>query len=150
MLRHAVGHVGGDGAHLRCAFHVKHLIVKVDVRPDFLQHGALGRSGQEQGLVDLQAPGPESFQRPDTGAGCAASSNQEGSDGAVQTLTFSVELLLKLPQRLQETFQRTLSKQIATDIIIRSRAADALPQSNPLNDHDFIVMSHSAKLAANL
>lgn len=66
VLCDAVGHVGGDGAHLRRSFHVKHLIVKVDVGPDLLQHGALGGPRQEQSLVDLQPPGPERLQGPDT------------------------------------------------------------------------------------
>lgn len=66
VLSDAVGHVGGDGAHLGRSFHVKHLIVKVDVGPDLLQHGALRGPRQEQSLVDLQPPGPERLQGPDT------------------------------------------------------------------------------------
>lgn len=108
FLRHAVGHVGGDGAHLGRALHVKHLIVEVDVGPDLLQHGALGRPRQEQGLVDLQAPGPERLQRPDPGAGRAASRDQVRSDGTVQALAFGVKLLLELPQSFQEALQGAL------------------------------------------
>lgn len=104
MLCDAVGHVGSDGAHLGRSLHVKHLVVKVDVRPDLLQHGALGGPRQEQRLVDLQAPGPEGLQGPDAGAGGAASSHQVGSDGTVEALSFGVELLLELPQSLQEAF----------------------------------------------
>lgn len=110
FLRDAVGHVGGDGAHLGRSLHVEHLIVKVDVRPDLLQHGALRSSRQEQGLVDLQAPGPERLQRPDPRAGCAASRDQVRPDGTVQALAFGVKLLLELPQCLQEALQRTLSE----------------------------------------
>jgi len=108
FLRDAVGHVGSDGAHLGRALHVKHLIVKVDVRPDLLQHGALGRPRQEQGLVDLQAPGPERLQRTDPRAGRAASRDQVRPDGTVQALAFGVKLLLELPQGLQEALQGTL------------------------------------------
>lgn len=108
FLCNAVWHVGGDGAHLSCSLYMKHLIVKVDVRPDLLQHGALRCSGEEQGLVDLQSPGPECLQRPDPRAGCATSCDQVCSDGAVQALAFSVELFLELPQCLQEALQRTL------------------------------------------
>lgn len=102
VLCDAVGHVGSDGAHLGRSLHVKHLIVKVDVRPDFLQHGALRCPRQEQCLVDLQPPGPESLQGPDTRAGGAASRHQVGSDGTVETLSFSIKLFLELPQSLQE------------------------------------------------
>lgn len=109
VLSDAVGHVGSDGAHLSRSLHVKHLIVKVDVRPDLLQHGALGGPRQEERLVDLQAPGPERLQGPDPGAGGAAGRHQVGPDGTVQPLSFGVELLLELPQSLQEAFQRTLS-----------------------------------------
>ena len=72
LLCDAVGHVGGDGAHLRRTLHVEHLVVEVDVGTDLLQHGALGGPGQEQGLVDLQAPGPQGLEGPDAGAGGAA------------------------------------------------------------------------------
>lgn len=102
VLCDAVGHVGGDGAHLGRSLHVKHLIVKVDVRPDLLQHGALGCPRQEEGLVNLQPPGPQRLQGPDTGAGGAASRHQERADGTLEALAFGVELFLELPQRLQE------------------------------------------------
>lgn len=102
VLCDAVGHVGSDGAHLGRSLHVKHLIIKVDVRPDLLQHGALRRPGQEQRLVDLQPPGPERLQGPDPRAGGAASRHQVGSDGTVEALSFGVKLFLELPQSLQE------------------------------------------------
>lgn len=104
VLCDAVGHVGGDGAHLGRSLHVKHLIIKIDVGPDLLQHGALRRPRQEQRLVDLQPPGPERLQGPDTGAGGAASRHQVGPDGTVEPLSFSVKLFLELPQSLQEAF----------------------------------------------
>lgn len=104
VLCDAVGHVGGDGAHLGRSFHVKHLIVKVDVGPDLLQHGALRGPRQEQSLVDLQPPGPERLQGPDARAGGAASCHQVRADGTVETLSFGVKLFLELPQRLQEAF----------------------------------------------
>lgn len=109
VLCNAVGHVGSDGAHLSRSFHVKHLIVKVDVWPDLLQHGALRCSCKEQGLVNLQTPGPECLQRPDPRAGCTSSCDQVCSDGTVKALAFSVELFLELPQCLQEALQGTLS-----------------------------------------
>lgn len=108
VLCDAVGDVGGDGAHLSRSFHVEHLIVKVDVRPDLLQHGALRRPRQEQSLIDLQTPGPEGLQGPDPRAGGAASRHQVRADGTVEALPFGIELFLELPQRLQEAFKRTL------------------------------------------
>lgn len=116
FLCNAVGHVGSDGAHLSRSFHVKHLIVKVDVRPDLLQHGALRCSCKEQGLVNLQAPGPECLQCPDPRAGCTSSCDQVCSDGTVKALAFSIELFLELPQCLQEAFQGTLSER-KTEVI---------------------------------
>lgn len=100
--------MGSDGAHLGRSLHVKHLIIEVDVGPDLLQHGALWRSREEQGLVDLQSPGPECLQRSDPGAGRATGCDQVRSDRTVQALAFGVELFLELPQCLQEALQGTL------------------------------------------
>lgn len=108
FLCNSVGHVGSDGPHLGRSFHVKHLIVKVDVRSDLLQHGALGCPCKEQGLVDLQAPGPEGLQCSDPRTGCASSSDQVCSDGAVESLAFGIELLLELSKGLQKALQGTL------------------------------------------
>lgn len=116
FLCNAVGHVGSDGAHLSRSFYVKHLIVKVDVRPDLLQHGAFRCSCKEQGLVNLQAPGPECLQRPDPRAGCTSSCDQVCSDGTVKALAFSIELFLELPQCLQEALKGTLSER-KTEVI---------------------------------
>lgn len=110
FLCNAIGHVGSDGAHLSRSFNVKHLIIKVDVRPDLLQHGALWSSSKEQGLIDLQAPGPERLQRPDSRAGSTPSRDQECPNGAVKTMAFGIKLFLKLPQSLQEALQWTLSR----------------------------------------
>lgn len=110
FLCNAIGHVGSDGAHLSRSLHVKHLIIKVDVRPNLLQHGALRRPCKEQGLVDLQAPGPECLQRPDPRAGRATCCDQVCSDGTVQALAFSVKLFLELPQCFQEALQGTLQR----------------------------------------
>ena len=117
FLCNAVGNVGSDGAHLCCSLHVKHLIVKVDVRPDLLQHGALWCAREEQRLVDLQTPGPERFQRSNPGARRASSCDQVGSDGTFQALSFSVKLFLELPQCLQEALQRTLQRRKADEIV---------------------------------
>lgn len=100
--------MGGNGTHLCCSLHMEHLIIKVDVRPNLLQHGALRCPCEEQGLIDLQAPGSERLQRPSSGARCAASCDQEGADGTVQAVAFGIELFLELPQRLQEALQRSL------------------------------------------
>lgn len=108
FLRDAVGHVGSDGAHLGRSLHVKHLVIEVDVRSDLLQHGALGRPRQEQGLVDLQAPCAERLEGPDPGAGRAAGRDKVRSDRAVEPVPFGVELLLELPEGLQEALQGTL------------------------------------------
>jgi len=62
LLSDAVRHVGRDGAHLPGPLDVEHLVVKVDVWLDLLQQGPFGGSGQEQGLVDLQPPGPQGLQ----------------------------------------------------------------------------------------
>lgn len=110
FLRYPIWHMGSNGSHLSRSLHMKHLIIKVDVGSDLLQHGALWCSCQKQGLIDLQAPGSEGLQRPDPRAGCTTSSDQVRSDWTVQTLAFSIKLLLQLPQGLQETFQRTLSE----------------------------------------
>lgn len=110
FLCNAIGHMCSDGAHLRCSLHMKHLVVEVDVWPDLLQHGALRCPRQKQGLVDLQAPGPECLQRADPGAGCAASCHQKGPDGTVQPVAFGVKLFLELPQCLQEALQGTLQE----------------------------------------
>lgn len=108
FLCNAVRHMGSNGAHLSRSFHMKHLVVEVDVRPDLLQHGALRCSCKEQGLVDLQAPGSECLQCPDPRAGCATSCDQICSNGTVQALAFSIKLFLELPQCFQEALQRTL------------------------------------------
>lgn len=76
---------------------VKHLVVKEDVRPYFLQQGPFRSPGQEERLVDLQAPAAESLQDASPGAGCTACRDQVGSDGTVQTLILGVELSLELP-----------------------------------------------------
>lgn len=102
FLCNAIGHMGSDGAHLCCSLHMKHLIIKVDVRPYLLKHGALRCPCQEQGLVDLQTPGPEGLQRPNPGAGCATSCNQVGPDWTIQALAFGIELFLEFPKCLQE------------------------------------------------
>lgn len=66
LLGDAIGYVGSDGAHLRSPFHVEHLIVEVDVGPDLLQHGPLGGSGQEEGLICLQSPGTQRLECADS------------------------------------------------------------------------------------
>jgi len=108
LLCDAVRHVGRDGAHLRCALHVEHLVIEVDVGTDLLQHGALGGPSQEQGFVDLQAPGPQCLEGPDTRAGGAAGRHQVGPDGTVHAVALGVELLLELAKGLQEALQRAL------------------------------------------
>ena len=108
FLSDAIRHMGGHGSHLGRSLNMEHLVVKVNVGPDLLQHGALGGPGQEQGLVRLQAPGPQGLQGPDPRAGCAAGRHQVSADGAVQTVTPGVELLLQLAQGLQEALQRAL------------------------------------------
>lgn len=82
---------------------MEHLVVKVDVRFYFLQQGPFRSSGQEESLVDLQAPAAESLQDTSPGAGSAAGRDQEGSDGTVQALVLGVEFSLELAQSLQET-----------------------------------------------
>lgn len=108
FLCNAIWHMGSDGAHLSCSFHVKHLIIKVDVGPDLLQHGTLWCPCKEQGLIDLQTPGSERLQCPDPRAGSTSSCDQVCSDGTIKTLAFGVKLFLEFPQCLQKAFQGTL------------------------------------------
>lgn len=61
LLGHAVGHVGGHGAHLLRSLHVEHLIIEEDVGPDLPEQGALGSPGQEQSFVRLQPPAAQSL-----------------------------------------------------------------------------------------
>lgn len=103
-----VGNMTRHCPKFSCSLHMKHLVIKENVGPDLLQHGAFGGPGQEESLVDLQTPRPQRLQRSGTRTGCAASRHQVGTDRAVHALTFAVELLLQLPQSLQEAFQRTL------------------------------------------
>ena len=110
LLANTVRHVGGDGPQLLGALDVEHLVVEKDVGLDLLQQRALGGPGEEQSLVDLQAPAPQCLQHTGPGAGRAARRYQEGADGTVQTLVFGVEHPLQLAQRFQETLQRTLRR----------------------------------------
>lgn len=103
LLPYPIRHVCRYGSQFLSPLNVEHLVVKVDVWFDFLQHWAFRRPGHEQSLVDFQAPASESLQDTCPGAGGAAGRDQEGSDGTVQTLIFGVEFSLELPQNLQET-----------------------------------------------
>ncbi len=103
LLSNPVGDVGRDGSQFLGPLNVEHLVVKEDVWFYFLQQGPFGGPGQEEGLVDLQAPAAKSLQDASPGAGRAAGRDQEGSDGAVHALVLGVEFPLELPQSLQET-----------------------------------------------
>lgn len=108
LLSNPVWDVCSYGSQLLGPFNVKHLVVEKDVRFDFLQEWPFRSSGQEEGLVDFQAPATEGFQDTGSWAGSAAGRYQECSDGTVHTLVLGVEFSLELPQSLQETLQRTL------------------------------------------
>lgn len=101
-LCHAVRHMGGHCAHLLSPGHVEHLVIKVDVRADLLQEGALGRARKEQGFICLQAPAAQGLKRPGPGAGCTACRHQVGADGALQPQALGVEFLLQPTQGLQK------------------------------------------------
>lgn len=109
LLPDPVGHVRRYGPQLLGALDVEHLVVEEDVWFDFLQQGAFGCPGQEESLVDLQAPAPERLEDARPRAGGAAGRHQEGSDGAVQPLVLGVEFPLELSQGLQEALQGTLN-----------------------------------------
>lgn len=103
LLSDPVGDVSRYGAHFIGPLNVKHLVVKVDVRFYFLQQGPFRSPGQEESLIDLQAPAAESLQDASPGAGSTAGRHQVGSDGTVHALVLGVEFSLELPQSLQET-----------------------------------------------
>lgn len=102
LLSDPVRDVCRYGSHFFGPLNVEHLVVEVDVRFDFLQQGPFGSPGQEESLVDLQAPAAERLQDAGPGAGRAAGRHQEGSDGTVHALVLGVKLSLQLPQSLQE------------------------------------------------
>ncbi|TNN52395.1 hypothetical protein EYF80_037418 [Liparis tanakae] len=74
-----VGDVCRYGSQVFGPLDVEHLVVKVDVRFDFLQQRPFGGPGQEQSLVDLQAPAAERLQDAGPGAGRAAGRHQRAS-----------------------------------------------------------------------
>lgn len=100
FLCNAIGNMCSDGTHLCRSLYVKHLIIEVDVWPYLLKHRALWCSCKEQGLIDLQPPGPKCLESPNPRTCCTTSCDQVGADRAVQTLAFSVKLFLELPQCL--------------------------------------------------
>ena len=100
--------MGRDGAQLPRPLDVEHLVVEVDVRLDLLQQGPFGGPGQEEGLVDLQPPGPQGLEHAGPAAGGAAGRHQVGADGTVHALVLGVELPLQLAEGLQETLQGPL------------------------------------------
>lgn len=103
LLSDSIGDVGGYGSQFRGPFNMEHLVVKEDMRPDLLKQGPFRSPRQEESLVDLQAPAAEGLQDTSSGAGSAAGRDQEGSDGAAQTLVLGIEFPLELSQGLQET-----------------------------------------------
>lgn len=108
LLSDAIGHVSRYGSQFLSPLDVEHLIVKVDVRLDFLQQRPLRSPSQKKSLIDLQTPTTQSLQDASARAGGAAGRDQEGSDWTVDALVFDVEFSLELPQGLQETLQRAL------------------------------------------
>ena len=103
LLSDPVRDVCRYGSHLLGPLNVEHLVVKEDVRFDFLQQGSFRSPSQEESLVDLQPPAAESLQDAGPRAGGAAGRHQEGSDGTVQALVLGDEFPLELSQSLQET-----------------------------------------------
>ncbi|KAI9537595.1 hypothetical protein NQZ68_023840 [Dissostichus eleginoides] len=51
-----IGHVACYCPDFRGPLHMKHLVIKENVRPDLLKHGALGCPCQKESLIDLQTP----------------------------------------------------------------------------------------------
>lgn len=108
LLSNAIGHVSRYGSQFLSPLDVEHLIIKEDVRFDFLQQRPLWSPSQEKSLIDLQTPTTQSLQDASARTGGAAGCDEEGSDRTVDALIFDVELSLELPQSLQETLQRAL------------------------------------------
>lgn len=122
LLSNAIGHVSRYGSQFLSPLDVEHLIIKEDVRFDFLQQRPLWSPSQEKSLIDLQTPTTQSLQDASARTGGAAGRDEEGSDRTADALIFDVEFSLELPQGLQETLQRAL----------RGRRAS---QSQKHNDH---------------
>lgn len=62
LLSDAIGDVGRYGSQLLGSLNVEHLVVKEDVRPNFLQQWPFRSARQEQSFVNLQAPAAEGLQ----------------------------------------------------------------------------------------
>lgn len=108
LLSDAVGDVCRYGSQFLGPLDVEHLVVEVDMGFDLQQEGPFRSPGQEEGLIDLQAPGAKGLQDSSSRAGSTSGRDQVGSDGTVYTLILGVEFPLELPQSLQETLQRSL------------------------------------------
>lgn len=110
LLSDPVGDVCRYGSQFLGPLNVEHLVVEEDVGFYFLQQGPFGSPGQEESLVDLQAPAAQSLQDTSPRARSTAGCDQEGSDGAVQAFILGVEFSLELSQSLQETLQWALKE----------------------------------------
>lgn len=111
LLSDSIRDMCGYGSQFLGPLNMEHLVIEEDVRFDLLQQWPLRSSGQEEGLVNLQAPAAEGLQDASPGAGGTAGRDQEGPDGTIQTLVLGVEFSLELPEGLQKTLQRTLNKE---------------------------------------